>query len=133
MYVRWPGCSLPCARCCSHVFVLVTYGFVFWVRTVAEKESWNFLSILLPKSFDFCLELCYDICVKRKEIPSCGLMGEDSMREKDRRKTYNITGGIPRLIGCLLRRIDKRKGRSGERSFRLSFLLFSLRVLVNER
>lgn len=51
-------------------------------RTVAEKESWNFLSILLPKSFDFCLELCYDICVKRKEIPSCGLMGEDSMREK---------------------------------------------------
>ena len=41
----------------------------FWIGARLWKNNrGNFLSILLPKSFDFCLELCYDICVKRKEI-----------------------------------------------------------------
>lgn len=68
--VRWLDRSLSCA----HVAVLMSLSW--WLMSLPFGCAYdlgkiiveNFLSILLPKSFDFCLELCYDICVKRKEI-----------------------------------------------------------------
>ena len=71
--VCWLGLAVYChvrtllfSCLCLGGFMSLPFGCA---RMIEEKESWNFLSILLPKSFDFCLELCYDICVKRKEIP----------------------------------------------------------------
>ena len=57
------------------------------------------------------------------------------MREKiGARLQYNITGGIPRLIGVSLEKDEQTKRTKGASVLlRLDFLSFSLCILVSER
>ena len=50
-------------------------------------------------------------------------MGEDSIQERDRRKTYNTTGGILRLIGMSLEK-DEQTERTKGWAFFLSWVPF---------
>ena len=88
--VCWVGCLLPRAHVAvlmSLSWWLVPCAFCLGCARLRKNNRGNFLSILLPKSFDFCLELCYDICVKRKEMSLVWIDGWGFHARENRRKS----------------------------------------------